>query len=136
LMSEPTDARVTRVLLLSDGQDNSGLPALTGVARQITARQGVLSTLGIGQDFDEQVMTSLATAGTGAFYYMAKPEVLPALLDAELKTATETFASGAELRLRLGDGVRVTSAGGIPVRKVAIAASSGSIASTSPVRAA
>ena len=115
LISEPAQERVTRVLLLSDGQDSSGLPALTARARQITSRQGVLSTLGIGQDFDEQVMTSLASAGTGAFYYMAKPEVLPAMLDAELKTATETYASGAELHLRLGDGVRVTGAGGIPV---------------------
>jgi Ca-activated chloride channel family protein len=116
VMSERASDRIARVLLLSDGQDNSGLPELTARARQIIARQGVLSTLGIGQDFDEQVMTSLSTAGTGAFYYMAKPEVLPAMLDAELKTATETYASGAELRLGLAEGVRVMSAGGIPVQ--------------------
>ncbi len=107
--------RTTRVLLLSDGQDPSALPLLLGRARGMASQSAVLSTLGIGQDFDERVMTSLATAGTGAFYYLAKPEVLPAMLDAELKTAPETVASGAELRLHVGDGVRATSAGGLPI---------------------
>jgi Ca-activated chloride channel family protein len=109
--------RVARVLLLSDGQDTAGntFATLVDRARQVGSKQAVLSTLGIGQDFDEHVMTALATAGTGAFYYLAKLEALSGMLDAELKTATETYASGAELRVRVGDGVRVTSAGGIPL---------------------
>jgi len=115
LLGTPAPDRVTRVLLLSDGQDSTPLEQLTLRARRILARQGVLSTLGIGQDFEEKVMTALASAGTGAFYYLARPEVLASLLDAELKTATETYASGAELRLRVADGVRVTSAGGVPL---------------------
>ena len=112
LLAAPAPDRVTRVLLLSDGQDTTPLEQLTLRARRLQARQGVLSTLGIGQDFEERVMTSLASAGTGAFYYLARPEVLASLLDAELKTASETYASGAELRLRAADGVRLTSAGG------------------------
>jgi Ca-activated chloride channel family protein len=115
LMGEHAPGRTTRVLLLSDGQDPTALPTLLSRARGIVSRQAVLSTLGIGQDFDERVMTSLASAGTGAFYYMAKPDMLPAMLDAELKTATETYASGAQLRLHVGDGVRVTNAGGLPL---------------------
>lgn len=115
LIGDPAPDRVTRVLLLSDGQDPTPLERLTLRARRLQAKQGVLSTLGIGQDFEEKVMASLASAGTGAFYYLARPEVLASLLDAELKTATETYASGAELRLRVAEGVRVTSAGGIPL---------------------
>jgi Ca-activated chloride channel family protein len=114
VMGDHTPGRTTRVLLLSDGQDPTALPTLVSRARGIASRQAVLSTLGIGQDFDERVMTSLASAGTGAFYYMAKSDVLPAMLDAELKTATETVASGAQLRLHVGAGVRVTNAGGLP----------------------
>jgi len=115
VMADHAPGRTTRVLLLSDGQDPTALPTLVNRARGIASRQAVLSTLGIGQDFDERVMTSLASAGTGAFYYMAKPDVLPAMLDAELKTATTTMASGAQLRLHVGDGVRVTNAGGLSV---------------------
>jgi Ca-activated chloride channel family protein len=115
LLSAPSPDRVTRVLLLSDGQDSTPLEQLTLRARRLQAKHGVLSAVGIGQDFEEKVMTSLASAGTGAFYYLAKPEVLASLLDAELKTATETYASGAELRLRAADGVRVSSAGGVPL---------------------
>lgn len=115
LLGAPDPERVARVLLLSDGQDATPLEQLTLRARRLQAKDGVLSTLGIGQDFEEKVMTALASAGTGAFYYLARPEVLPSLLDAELKTATETYASGAELRLRAADGVRLLSAGGSPL---------------------
>jgi Ca-activated chloride channel homolog len=119
LLLERSQQRVTRVLLLSDGQDTGGnsFETLVGRARAIGSKQAVLSTLGIGQDFDERVMTALASAGTGAFYYLAKLEVLPGMLDAELKTATQTYASGAELRLRTGDGVQVSSAGGMPLER-------------------
>lgn len=110
--------RAGRVLLLSDGLANQGDSSLAGLVRRARRAVGgeyVLSTIGIGADFDERVMTALASSGTGAFYYLAKLETLPVLLDAELKTATETVAQGAELRLRPGSGVRVVSAGGLPV---------------------
>jgi Ca-activated chloride channel family protein len=115
MIASQTTERVSRILLLSDGQDTAGnsFSMLVDRARAIGSKQAVLSTLGIGQDFDEHVMTALASAGTGAFYYLAKLEVLAGILDAELKTATETYASGAELRLRVGDGVQVMSAGGL-----------------------
>lgn len=112
--------RATRVLVLSDGMANEGDRTLDGLvarARSSVERRAVLSAIGIGSDFDETVMTSLANAGAGAFYYLAKLEVLPTFLDAELKTAKETYAQGAELRFREAPGVRVTSVSGLPVRR-------------------
>lgn len=110
--------RAGRVLLLSDGlanQGDSSFEGLVGRARRAVTSEYVLSTIGIGADFDERLMTALASSGTGAFYYLAKLETLPVLLDAELKTATETLARSAELRLRPGKGVRVVSASGLPI---------------------
>jgi Ca-activated chloride channel family protein len=108
--------RSARVLLLSDGLANEGDSSLSGLtmrAGRAVRGEFVLSTMGIGNDFDENVMTSLARAGTGAFYYLAKLETLPAFLDAELKTANETYAQMAELHFRPAPGVRVESASGL-----------------------
>jgi Ca-activated chloride channel family protein len=106
-----------RVLLLSDGLANEGDSSLAGLtrrARRAVHGEYVLSTMGIGDDFDERLMTRLAGAGTGAFYYLAKLAVLPSFFDAELKTATQTIAFGATLELRLAPGVRVNSVMGLP----------------------
>lgn len=105
--------RAARVLLLSDGLANEGetsLAALNQRAQRVNQSEAVLSTIGIGSDFDENVMTSLARAGTGAFYYLAKLQTLPVLLSAELKTAGETYAQSAELRVKLPRGVEFVRA--------------------------
>jgi len=115
-----TTGRATRVLLLSDGLANQGDASLGGLsarASEVMRSESVLSTIGIGSDFDENVMTSLARAGTGAFYYLAKLETLPTLLNAELKTASETYAQMAELRVKLRPGVRLLSAAGRPFKQ-------------------
>ncbi|MFZ5892571.1 MAG: vWA domain-containing protein [Myxococcota bacterium] len=107
--------RVQRMLLLSDGLANAGDSSLSGLsarARRVNQADSVLSAIGVGADFDENVMTSLARAGTGAFYYLAKLETLPTLLSAELKTAGETYAQRAELHVQLEPGVELVSASG------------------------
>lgn len=113
LREKRAPGHAVRVLLLSDGLANEGetsVEALGTRARRMTQADAVLSTIGIGSDFDENVMTSLARAGTGAFYYLAKLETLPALMSAELKTAGETYAQSAELRVKLPAGVELVRA--------------------------
>jgi len=107
------EGRAARILLLSDGLANAGDSSFAGLvtrARRAPEQGYVLTTVGIGQDFDEHLMTWMARAGTGAFYYLEKASVLPELLGAELKTATETYADSAELVLRLAPNVRIESA--------------------------
>jgi Ca-activated chloride channel family protein len=116
-----TGGRPGRILLLSDGLANAGDSSLSGLMRRAQrAVRGnyVLSTMGIGADFDERVMTALATSGTGAFYYLARLEMLKEFFDAELMTARETYAEGATLRLAPGPSVRVLSVMGLPVENI------------------
>ncbi|MGC4094927.1 MAG: VWA domain-containing protein [Polyangiaceae bacterium] len=112
-----TRGRATRMLLLSDGLANEGDTSVSGLgarAHRALESESVLSTVGIGSDFDENVMTALARQGAGAFYYLAKLETLPQLLSAELKTAGETYAQRAELHFKLGSGVKLVSASNSP----------------------
>lgn len=109
------NAHAARILLLSDGLANEGDATLEGLelrARRTMNAGSVLSTIGIGGDFDEKVMSSLARTGAGAFYYLAKLETLPQLLNAELQTAGETYAEKAELLVKVGPGVQLLSASG------------------------
>jgi Ca-activated chloride channel family protein len=107
------EGRAARMLLLSDGLANAGdssFGGLVGRAQRAPEQGYVLTTVGIGQDFDERLMTGMARAGTGAFYYLEKLGVLPELLGAELKTATETYADSAEIVVHLAPNVRLRSA--------------------------
>jgi Ca-activated chloride channel family protein len=120
MLARPTAERAVRMLLLSDGQANAGDTTLAGLmsrARSVGRHDAVLSAIGVGEGFDEHVMTSLASAGTGAFYYLAKLEALPEMLDAELKTAARTHSRGVEIRFRAADGVTIANAGGLVIEK-------------------
>lgn len=63
---------ISRVILLSDGNANAGLTDNAAIAAQVArlAAAGVTtSTLGLGRDFNEALMTGIATAGQGRAYY-------------------------------------------------------------------
>ena len=78
---------VNRVIVMSDGLANRGItetPALTSLARQ-KREQGVsTTTMGLGKDFNEDLMMAMADAGGGAFYFIESPEVAPSIFQEEL----------------------------------------------------
>lgn len=111
--------RPARVLLLSDGLANEGDSSLAGLTRRahtLSQNDVALTTMGIGVDFDENLMTQLATAGTGAFYYLANLGYLAQFFDAELSNTRETYAHAAEIRFDAAQGVSLVHAMGLPVQ--------------------
>ena len=65
---------VNRCLLLTDGLANVGITDSDELARhaaELRARGVSTSTFGVGNDFDERLLQSLADAGGGHFYYIA-----------------------------------------------------------------
>lgn len=118
LSSQRSLNRSSRILLLSDGLANAGdssLQGLTERARSAALIGITVTTMGIGTDFDESVMTALSTAGTGAFYYIAKMEYLPEFFDAELRSSRDTYAKSASIHVTTAIGVSVVDAMGLPV---------------------
>ena len=78
---------VSRVILLSDGHANRGLQERESIYEQVRelASAGVTtSTVGIGLDFNEELMTGIATAGQGNSWYGQRAEDLAESFDAEL----------------------------------------------------
>jgi Ca-activated chloride channel family protein len=113
--------RNVRVLLLSDGHANAGDSSFEGLqqrARTVTRSDHVLSTLGIGDDFNEDLMASLADAGTGNFFYLSRIDVLDQFVSAELRASERPAAARAlALRFEPGPGVTLTDAAGYPLER-------------------
>ena len=110
--------RPARLIVLSDGHANQGDYSLEGLrARAGRARAGeyVLSAVGIGNGFDETVMSALADAGTGNFYYLPDAARLAGVFAGEFAAARETVARALAVRIAPGAGVRVADAGGYPL---------------------
>ncbi len=104
---------VNRVLLLSDGLANVGV-IHRGALREMAAgmaRQSVsVSTFGVGNDFDEELLAGAASAGGGNYRYLGDPEGIVAALSGELRTASRTVAAEVEIVIRLRRDCRFGSA--------------------------
>lgn len=111
--------RATRIVLVSDGHANEGDSSREGlVARAARAVPGeyVMSTVGVGDGFDESLMTALADAGTGNFYFVRSSDELGDIFAGEFASARRQLASALDVEIRPGSGVQVVSAAGYPLR--------------------
>lgn len=95
------------VLLLSDGQANVGETDLEQIGyRAYQARQQgqIVSSLGIGLDYNEALMAEIATQGGGRFYHVTSARQIPAYLAGELGEVAMLAARDVKLRLHVPDG--------------------------------
>src|SRR6476661_8401077 len=75
----------------------------------------MLSAIGVGADFNEQLMTALADAGTGNYYYVQNAHDLGSIFAREFDAARTTVATGLAVRIDPADGVQVLDAAGYPL---------------------
>lgn len=104
---------VNRVILLSDGLANRGitdLHELGRIARRYRARSISLTTMGMGMDYNENLMVGLAESGGGNYYFIESPHSLASIFHREFKTLSSVVAQNAQIELRLGRGVRLLDA--------------------------
>ncbi len=121
LTAGPREGRAGRVILISDGLANEGDPSVEGLARRarMAARgEAVVTTVGVGADFNEFLMSAVADAGTGNYYYVDDVERLAAVFDGELGASRETVASALAVTIDTAPGVRVVDAAGYPLERV------------------
>jgi Ca-activated chloride channel family protein len=98
-----TQGQVSRVILLSDGHANEGItatPEIADAARD-AANHGVrITAVGIGLDFNEDLMEAIAEAGRGNYHYVKEASDLDKVIAGELAGVQATVATNVELRLR------------------------------------
>ncbi len=113
--------RAGRLILISDGHANEGDPTVGGLSRRAAraARQEVVvSTVGVGANFNEFLMSALADAGTGNYYYLDDVEQLASVFAGEFEATRETVATAVAVAVEPGAGVRVVDAAGYPLEQV------------------
>jgi Ca-activated chloride channel family protein len=95
--------QINRVILLSDGLANVGETNPDTIATHVhgLAQRGVsTSTLGIGQDYNEDLMTIMAKSGDGNYYFIESPEQLPSIFQAELQGIKTTLGQRVSLGIK------------------------------------
>ncbi len=101
--------RAERLLLLTDGFTQRPDECLRLAAA--AAAEGVaISTIGLGGEFQEDVLTGLADRSFGRAVFLRKPDAIPRAVAAELQAARSLAARGAALRLRPAAGVALRRA--------------------------
>jgi Ca-activated chloride channel homolog len=103
-------AGIDRVLLLTDGLANVGITDAGELARhasELRARGVSTTTFGVGTDFDEMLLQSMADAGGGHFYYIADAAQIRDHIASEVGETLEVVARDAELEVLAGEGIAV-----------------------------
>lgn len=101
---------VNRVVLLSDGLANQGIvdpTELNRIARRYRSRSISLTTMGVGLDYNENLMMGLAESGCGNYYFIERPYNLAYIVQKELNALSGIVLQSASIELTLGKGVRV-----------------------------
>ncbi len=107
-----------RIILISDGLANQGVThpgALGDMAATAVSGEFAVSTVGVGNDFNEYLMTSLADRGTGSYYYLENPGAFAEVFQKEFTRTRTAAATGVELSVPLPGGVSLVHAAGYPI---------------------
>jgi len=101
---------INRMILLSDGLANHGPSQVSdfrALGRALAGEDIVISTIGLGLGFNEDIMTTLAEAGQGNTYFVENADDLPRIFAGELGDALNVAATNIEIIVRPCGGARI-----------------------------
>jgi Ca-activated chloride channel homolog len=97
--------RVSHLLLLTDGQTWGDEDECRAVATQLGAEGVRFTALGLGDEWNEQLLDDLAVATQGTSDYIADPNAIEQYFQAASAAAHATTVRNGRLLLRLAQGV-------------------------------
>ena len=104
------DQGINRVVLITDGLANVGVTNTDEIVTQAMGlfQRGVsTSTIGIGADFNEDLLMPMAQSGGGNAWHVVEPDDMQQIFQIELEGLIAQFAHTVSLSLIPADGVRV-----------------------------
>lgn len=100
---------VHRIILLSDGRANRGPQTPDDLGRLGAAlfKDGIsVSTVGIGNDYNEDLMTQLALNSDGNTYFVQHSDELPRIFAVELRRLLSVVAKRVKVTIECPEGIR------------------------------
>ena len=102
--------RLSRVILLSDGEANVGLTEPSRIASDVAnwrSRGITTSTVGLGERYNEDLLSQMSRSGGGNFYHVRTPEDILSVFQTELHTLFSTAAQSLSFGIKPQDGVEL-----------------------------
>lgn len=117
-----TKDALNRVILMTDGLANRGVTSsekLISMAQQKRAEGISTTTMGLGSDFNEDLLMQMANSGGGAFYFIESPEVTPLIFQEELQGLLSVVGQNLTISLDQSDYIsEVRQLNAYPMQKV------------------
>ena len=107
--------RNNTVIILSDGIANVGIddPAQIGAAAKTYTDRGIqLSTIGLGSDFNDTLLSELAKQGQGAYHFIDSGEEMDKVFRRDSLGLVAKVATDVAITLRPEEGVQLLSVTG------------------------
>ncbi len=112
--------RAQRLILLSDGLANEGITdpqSLNQIAARAVGGTFAISTIGVGLDFNENLLASLADFGRGNYHFLETLASLDSVLAREFAGASQIVAGDLKVRFDLDPEIEVVDASGYPIER-------------------
>ncbi|MCH9681474.1 MAG: VWA domain-containing protein [Deltaproteobacteria bacterium] len=96
-----------RVILLSDGEATAGIESSTKLVEMSSAYNAEgysLTTIGMGSEFNPELMRDLAEKGAGAFYFLEDPSAVQEVFEEEVQTFLVPLAQDVSISVQIDPG--------------------------------
>lgn len=97
--------RVSRMLLLTDGQTFGDEKQCKKLAQQAGDRGIVVNALGLGDDWNEDLLDDIAEASGGAADFIDSPDKIVSFFEGAVQSMQDTVVQNAQMVLRLANGI-------------------------------
>ncbi len=106
--SNQSPERLNRVLLLTDGLANYGIrdpQVLTKTSQDKAEEDIITTTLGFGNNFNEDLLINIANAAGGNFYFIQSPDDASQVFEIEMESLVSVMAQNLTVTLQPEDFV-------------------------------
>ena len=108
-----------KLILISDGLANRGITNpfdLGNMAGVAIEKEFSISTVGVGLDFNEHLMTTIADKGSGTYYFLENPAAFAEVFEKEFYYSKATVADSLAVSIPLKNGITLVDAAGYPIQ--------------------
>lgn len=120
LVRSYSKGRQRKIILISDGLANQGITdpyQLGAMASNGPEYNFTVNTVGVGYDFNELLMTTIADHGGGNYYFLEDPQSFASVFTKEFESSRRVVATGIEIHIHLNNHVNLLSSGGYPIER-------------------
>jgi Ca-activated chloride channel family protein len=118
LLERKSRNNMGRIVLISDGLANQGITdvsTLGNMASSAVRERFSISSVGVGNDFNEYLMTKIADRGAGNYYYMENPAAFAQVFERELNSTRMAAATDVQIWVPINEEFSLIDAAGYPI---------------------